>query len=97
MEKDTVDRSRLAKGEYADFFEVGHDFVAFYLDCGQANESHEVSYVYNRIITTPIGARRLSDVLSRALREYIRRYGEIRDEHGLPYQQEEMGEEMNEH
>lgn len=92
MEKEIVDRSHMSKSEYADYFEVGHNFVAFYLDCGQVNQSDETSCVYNRIITTPIGAQRLSAVLKRALFEYVRLYGAIRDESGQAFQVEDRVE-----
>jgi hypothetical protein len=39
--------------------------------------------LYNRIITSPIGAQQLLVVLSKALREYTRRFGAIRDEQGM--------------
>ena len=82
MEHEAIDRSNLGKGEYANYFEVGHDFVAFYLDCGQVGAEHEKTKVYNRIITSPIGASRLVKVLWKALNEYSRRFGDIRDEVG---------------
>ena len=83
MTHEPVDRSHLGKGEYANYFEVGHDFVAFYLDCGQAGSRDENTRVYSRIITTPVGACRLAGVLAVALCKYARLFGPIRDEDGL--------------
>jgi hypothetical protein len=82
MDHEDIDRSSLGKGEYANYFEVGHDFVAFYLDCGQVGVADQRTKVYNRIITSPIGAKRLVNVLWKALNEYSRRFGDIRDEEG---------------
>lgn len=90
MDHEDIDRSYLSKGEYANYFEVGHDFVAFYLDCGQVGAEHEKTKVYNRIITSPIGARRLVTVLWNALNEYSRRFGEIRDEAGEVFANDEF-------
>jgi hypothetical protein len=83
MVEDDVDWSQLGAGEYANYFLVEHDFVAFYLDCGQLGNNEQKNKVYNRIITTPVGARRLLGILSNALAEYRRRFGDIRDESGL--------------
>ncbi len=90
MDHEDIDRSYLGKGEYANYFEVGHDFVAFYLDCGQVGAADERTKVYNRIITSPIGARRLVRVLWKALNEYSRRFGDIRDEEGEVFADDEF-------
>ncbi|HJS23113.1 MAG TPA: DUF3467 domain-containing protein [Pyrinomonadaceae bacterium] len=90
MNQEDIDRSYLGKGEYANYFEVGHDFVAFYLDCGQVGAADERTRVYNRIITSPIGAKRLVKVLWTALSEYSRRFGEIRDEEGQVFSDDEF-------
>jgi hypothetical protein len=83
MAEEDVDWSQLGTGEYANYFLVEHDFVAFYLDCGQLGNNEQKTKVYSRIITTPVGALRLLDILSNALAEYRRRFGEIRDESGM--------------
>jgi hypothetical protein len=94
-----VDRSQLGKGEYADYFEVGHDFVAFYLDCGQqAIYQGETTRVYSRIATSPIGAINLLGVLAKALCAYSRTYHSFLDDNGqvLP-RSKEMGEALCEY
>lgn len=79
----TIDRSQLGKGEYADYFEVGHDFVAFYVDLGQqANPTEEITTVYSRIVTSPIGAINLLGVLADALCAYARTYHAYADDKG---------------
>ena len=97
MEDENVDRTHLEKGEYANYFEVGHDFVAFFVDCGQAGHGVQSTKLYNRIITSPIGAQQLSIVLSKALREYTRRFGAIRDEQGMISQAENKHEQQRDH
>jgi hypothetical protein len=78
-----VDRSQLGKGEYADYFEVGHDFVAFYLDLGQqAIPAEEITRVYSRIVTSPIGAISLLGVLAEALCAYAHTYHAYADDKG---------------
>ncbi|WP_447602796.1 DUF3467 domain-containing protein [Nitrospira sp. Nam80] len=92
MGSEDVDRSQLAKGEYANYFEVGHDFVAFYVDCGQVGHSDQKTSVYNRIITSPIGAQRLSIILTKAIQEYRHRFGGIRNEDGMIAKEENPNE-----
>ena len=87
MDHDKVDRSHLGKGEYANYFEVGHDFVAFFVDCGQVGYESESTKVYSRIITSPLGALRLVGVLAQAVCKYGRRFGPIHDESGMAVNQ----------
>lgn len=78
-----IDRSHLRKGEYADYFEVGHDFVAFYVDLGQqAIPTEEITTVYSRIVTSPFGAINLLGVLAEALCAYARTYHAYADDKG---------------
>lgn len=79
----TVDRSHLGRAEYADYFEVGHDFVAFYVDWGQQSVyEEEMTTVYSRIVTSPLGAVSLIGVLAKALCAYARTYGAFPDDKG---------------
>lgn len=79
-----VDRSKLGKGEYADYFEVGNDYVAFYVDCGQQGfYKGETTKVYTRIATSPFGAINLLGVLAKALCEYAKTYEVFRDDNGM--------------
>lgn len=80
----SVDRSHLGKGEYADYFEVGNDYVAFYVDCGQQGfYKGETTKVYTRIATSPFGAINLLGVLARALCEYAMTYRVFCDDNGI--------------
>ncbi len=91
MEDKQIDRSNLGKGEYADFFQVWHDFVAFYLDYGQVgSKDDEKVKVHNRIITSPLGARLLVSALWDALNDYSRRFGDIRDQEGRVFRDDEF-------
>ncbi len=83
MAEEKVDLSQLGKGEYADFFGVAKDYVAFYVDCGQQGvDEEDQAKVYTRIITTPIGALRLVDMLAKTLCDYVELFGPIRHENG---------------
>jgi uncharacterized protein DUF3467 len=89
-----VDRSHRAKGEYADYFEVGHDFVAFYVDWGQqAIRDEDKTTVHSRIVTSPIGAINLLGVLAQALCKYARSYHAFPDDKGTILPQSKQMEE----
>jgi hypothetical protein len=98
MDHDAIDRSSLGKGEYANYFEVATDFVAFLVDCGQVADEHETPKVYSRIVTSPVGALRLVGVLACAVCRYSQRFGHIRDRDGdLPAQVEQMEDALCEY
>ena len=73
-ESPDVDKSELGKWEYANYFEVGHNAFEFYFTFGQGDDRVKV---YTRIMTNPIAAKHLCDVLKRALDEYVRDFGPI--------------------
>jgi hypothetical protein len=88
----SVDRSQLARTEYADYFEVANDYVAFYVACGQQAlswyDERETTKVYTRIATSPFGAINLLGVLARALCHYAMTYDVFRDDFGRVIPQE---------
>jgi hypothetical protein len=77
MEEHDADRSQLGKWEYANYFEVGHNAFEFLVDCGQEGRPDEQLKVYLRIITSPVGAQRLFQVLGNALLRYADSFGPI--------------------
>lgn len=91
MDHENADRSWLGKGEYDNDFEVGRNYVSFYLHCGQIGTIEETTAVYNHIIiTSPLGARRLMKMLAQALDEYERRFGKIGDQPGQVFSNDEF-------
>lgn len=67
----------LLKGHYANYFEVGHNAFEFLLDFGQLYFEGSEGRMHTRIITSPIFAKRLAEVLNRALSEYEQAHGRV--------------------
>lgn len=64
-----------AKGLYANYFEVGHTAFEFVLDFGQAYAGKPVAPCHTRIVTSPVYAHALLDMLKRAVEEYDETFG----------------------
>ena len=76
-----IDRSGIVDGRYANYFEVGHNAYEFLLDFGQAAAGEAVR-MQVRVITSPEGARRLSELLGEALEEYRESFGAAHEDAG---------------
>jgi hypothetical protein len=75
-----MDRDRNAgrlEGRYANYFKVGHNAFEFVLDLGQYYPENETEYFHTRIITGPIYAKSLLNILRESILEYERTYGSI--------------------
>jgi hypothetical protein len=64
-------------GRYANSFNVGYNAFEFLLDCGQYFPDQGQQTPHTRIITSPVYALALLEVLSAALRNYERQFGPI--------------------
>ena len=72
-------RSRgLSKGVYANYFEVGHTAFEFVIEFGDAYATKPRT-CHTRIVTSPVYALELLDVLGRAVRRYESRFGPAKD------------------
>jgi hypothetical protein len=65
------------EGRYANYFEIGHNAFEFLVDFGQVYTEAPEGRMHTRIVTSPIFARRLADVLSQALRQYEQIHGPV--------------------
>jgi uncharacterized protein DUF3467 len=63
------------KSLYANYFEVGHTAFEFVLDFGQAYSGKPVSPCHTRIVTGPVYARALLEMLQRAVTQYDETFG----------------------
>ena len=68
------------EGRYANYFEVGHNDIEFVLDFGQFFSDSE-KVLHTRIITSPIYAKALLELLRDSLDRYERSFGVIPKEH----------------
>ena len=74
------------QGQYANYFEVGHNAFEFLLDFGQLylTGSEAEGRMHTRIIASPAFTQRLVEVLSLALSEYEQTYGRVSREADEP-------------
>lgn len=74
------EKSRLLHGRYSNYFEVGHNAFEFLLDFGQHYFEEPEARIHTRIITSPVFAKRLVEVLNRALFAYEQTHGRLTTE-----------------
>ena len=65
------------KGKYANYFEVGHNAFEFLLDFGQFYAEEDEAELHTRIVTSPVYAKALAEVLNDAIRQYEASHGQI--------------------
>ena len=57
----------LLEGRYANYFKVGHNAVEFLLDFGQFYPESEKAQLHTRIVTSPIYAKALLEIIRESL------------------------------
>ena len=65
---------------YANYFKVGHNAVEFLLDFGQFYSESENAWLHTRIITSPIYAKALLELLRKSIDRYEQIFGAVRQE-----------------
>jgi hypothetical protein len=70
------------EGRYANYFEIGHNAFEFLLDFGQLYFEAPEGRMHTRIVTSPLYAKQLAEVLHRALSQYEQIHGPVPDEAG---------------
>jgi hypothetical protein len=64
---------------YANYFQVGHNAFEVVVEFGQHYEGNSPPQMHTRIVTAPICAKTLLDLLQTALAEYERSFGDLHD------------------
>jgi hypothetical protein len=80
MEAQTPQESGQLEGRYANYFEVGHNAFEFLLNFGQFYPESEKAQLHTRIITSPIYAKALLEMLREAIDRYELSFGAIPEE-----------------
>jgi hypothetical protein len=62
---------------YANYFEVGHNAYEFFVDFGQYRPNTENVQIQLRVVTGPVFAKLLSNMLSKAVAQFEQEYGAI--------------------
>ncbi len=65
---------------YANYFKVGHNAVEFLLDFGQLYSESENAWLHTRIITSPIYAKALLELLRASIDRHEQTFGPISKE-----------------
>jgi hypothetical protein len=65
------------EGRYANYFKVGHNAVEFLLDFGQFYPEGPQAGFHTRIITPPIYAKALLEILRESVDQYEQTFGVI--------------------
>lgn len=65
------------EGKYANYFKVGHNAFEFVFDFGQYYSETQAAELYTRIITSPMYAKTLAEMLHQAIEKYEEKYGPI--------------------
>jgi hypothetical protein len=73
--------SRLAvpMAAYTNYFEVGHNAFEFLVDFGQFQPEAEAVAMHSRIVTGPVHAKLLAQLLSQAITRFEAEHGAIAD------------------
>jgi len=77
--EDSQDRGQL-EGRYANYFKVGHNAFEFLLDFGQFYPRGEKEQLHTRIVTSPVYAKALLQLLRDSVERYERTFGVIEAE-----------------
>ena len=67
----------LVEGRYVNYFKVGYNAFEFLLDLGQFYPESEKAQLHTRIITTPIYAKALLEIIRESLDRYEQTFGPI--------------------
>ena len=74
--KDLLQPSYL-EGRYANSFQVGHNAFEFLLDFGQVAPERGRPHFHTRIITSPVYAKALTEILRESIHQYEQAFGTI--------------------
>ena len=67
-------------GRYANYFEIGHNAFEFVIDFGQLYIGETEARIHTRIVTSPVYAKKLAEILHDAISQYEQDHGRISDE-----------------
>ena len=70
------DRAPAREGKYTNCFQIGHNAFEFLLEFGQSY-ADQTEFMHTRLVTSPLFAARLSQLLTEALSQYQARFGPI--------------------
>ena len=75
----TAPKRAALEGKYANYFKVGHNAYEFVIDFGQYYPENEEAELHTRIITSPLYAKYLLEILRESIEGYEQSFGIIKD------------------
>lgn len=75
--KETRTKAKHLEARYANYFEVGHNAFEFIFDFGQYHPEDEGARMHSRIVTGPVYAKLLAELLRDAVRRFEDENGTI--------------------
>lgn len=76
-ESDDPQGAHNLEGRYANYFKIGYTAFEFILDFGQYYTEDDVAQLHTRIITSPVYAKTLSELLQECIDQYELDFGAI--------------------
>ena len=70
-------RSKRLEGRYANYFEIGHNAFEFIFDFGQYHPENENAHMHTRIVTGPVYAKLMAELLKDAVTRFEFEHGAI--------------------
>ena len=74
---ETRTKAKHLEARYANYFEVGHNAFEFIFDFGQYHPENEGARMHSRIVTGPVYAKLLADLLRDAVQRFEEEHGAI--------------------
>ncbi len=68
------------EGQYANHYRVGHNALEFVIEFGQFYEGNKKPRFHTRIISNPVYAKQLLEILAESIETYESNFRPIRDE-----------------
>jgi hypothetical protein len=68
------------EGRYANYFKVGHNAYEFVIDFGQYYSENDQAELYTRVVTSPVYAKSLLEILQESIMQYELTFGAKKDE-----------------
>jgi hypothetical protein len=76
-EREAPQETGQLEGRYANHFQVGHNAFEFLLDFGQFDTERQTVQFHTRIITVPVYAKTLFELLRASIERYTQTFGVI--------------------
>ena len=70
-------KTKRLEARYANYFEVGHNAFEFIFDFGQYHPENEGAMMHTRIVTGPVYAKLMADLLRDAVQRFEEEHGTI--------------------